>query len=72
MKNQLTQAEVENLFTLEAFAFDLLNDLTDNHNATDEGGNLARRIQEARTPGELGGIVRYLQTQKLVAIQPAR
>lgn len=54
----------------ETFAFDLLNDLLDNHNLNlDDYTKLVGQIWEANSHQVMGGIIRFLQGALLTCLK---
>lgn len=54
----------------EVFAFDLLNDIYDNHNLNgDDYGVIARQIQEASDHKSMDGLIRFLQGALLICMR---
>ena len=63
-----TKTNATNFLAQQAHAFDLYNDLTDNHGATDEGGALARRLADAEDDATLDSMIVYLRHQLVGAL----
>lgn len=67
----MTTQNIPHILDLEQFAFDLLNQLTDDYGAIDENGNFAHAIQETNDPAKMQRIINRLQGYLLIAMRDA-